>query len=190
MKIQSLITESLSLPNNAIAYHISQELAAIYPKKILVESNDSTFNLEKYAEANLCAIKYDGSIHNQIITAWDGMENQVYEYTENANFEVTWQGHQFDVLLMSWQEGYCKTRHYWILADSKEVAENFFVAVCDWNSEIRDEVLVFEDGYWSKNSDLFESIQNATFDNLILHGNLKSQKDFPLLISKNYLCRQ
>ncbi|MFN6472160.1 MAG: hypothetical protein RMY36_021155 [Nostoc sp. SerVER01] len=29
MKIQQLITEALSLPNNAIAYHISQELAAV-----------------------------------------------------------------------------------------------------------------------------------------------------------------
>jgi hypothetical protein len=173
MKIQSLITESLSLPNNAIAYHISQELAAIYPKKHLVESNDSTFNLEKYAEANFCHIKYDASIHNQIITGWDGMENQIYKYTENASFTVTWQEHQFDVLLMSWQAGYCKTQHYWILADSKELAEEFFVAVCDWNSEIRDEVLVFEDGYWTKNPELFQSIQSATFDNLILHGNLK-----------------
>nr|WP_230967796.1 ATP-binding protein [Nostoc sp. WHI] len=74
---------------------------------------------------------------------------------------------------MSWQEGYCKTRYYWILADKKELAEEFFVAVCDWNSEIRDEVLVFEDGYWAKNPDLFQSIKGATFDNLILQGNLK-----------------
>ncbi|MDZ8049948.1 MAG: AAA family ATPase [Aulosira sp. ZfuVER01] len=173
MKIQQLITEALSLPNNAIAYHISQELAAIYPKKVLLEGNDSTFNLEKYAEANLCQIQYNSSIHNQILTGWDGMENQVYKHTENAEFEVQWQGQKLDILLMSWQEGYCKTRYYWILADNKELAESFFTAVCDWNSEIRDEVLVFEDGYWAKNPDLFQSIKTATFDNLILHGNLK-----------------
>ncbi|OUL21142.1 ATPase [Nostoc sp. T09] len=173
MKIQQLITAALSLPNNAIAYHISQELAAIYPKKVLLEGNDSTFNLEKYAEADLCHIQYNSSNHNQILTGWDGMENHLYKYTENAEFEVQWQGQKLDILLMSWQEGYCKTRYYWILADSKELVENFFIAVCDWNSEIRDEVLVFEDGYWAKNPDLFQSIKNATFDNLILHGNLK-----------------
>lgn len=44
MHIQQLITEALSLPNNAIAYHISQQLAAIYPTKVLLEGNDSTFN--------------------------------------------------------------------------------------------------------------------------------------------------
>ncbi|BAY64556.1 ATPase central domain-containing protein [Calothrix brevissima NIES-22] len=173
MNIQQLITESLSLPINAIAYHISQELAAIYPRKFLLEGNDSTFNLEKYAQANLCQIQHHASIHNQILTSWDGMENQLYKYTENAEFMVKWQGQQFDVLLMSWQEGYCKTRYYWILAHNQELAEKFFTAVCDWNSEIRDEVLVFEDGYWNKNPELFQSIKTATFDNLILHGNLK-----------------
>ncbi|BAY08874.1 AAA family ATPase [Calothrix sp. NIES-2098] len=173
MNIQQLITEALSLPNNAIAYHISQELVAIYPKKVLLEGNDSTFNLEKYAEANLCQIQYHSSIHNQILTGWDGMENHLYKYTENAEFEVHWQGQKIDILLMSWQEGYCKTRYYWILADSRELAESFFTAVCDWNSEIREEVLVFEDGYWAKNPELFQSIKSATFDNLILQGNLK-----------------
>ncbi len=101
------------------------------------------------------------------------MDNKIYNYTENASFEVTWQGHQLDLLLMSWQQGYCKERFYWILADSKEVAENFFAAVCEWNSEIQGEILVFEDGYWAKDSELFESIQSSNFDNLILAGTLK-----------------
>jgi hypothetical protein len=112
VKIQQLITEALSLPNNAIAYHVSQEIAAIYPKKALLEGSDSSFNLEKYAEANLCNIQHDAYIHNQIITGWNGMENEIYKYTENASFEVTWQGDKLDVLLISWQEGYCKTRYY------------------------------------------------------------------------------
>lgn len=173
MKSQQLILEALNLPTNAIAYYVSQELAAIYPKKALLESSDSTFNLESYAEANFCTVEHDACIRHQIITGWNGMENKIYNYTENASFTVRWQGHEFDVLVISWQEGYCKVRHYWMLAESIEIAENFFAAVCDWNSQIRDEVLVFEDGFWSKNPDLFESIKVATFDNLILQGTLK-----------------
>ncbi|MBC1219628.1 AAA family ATPase [Nostoc sp. UCD121] len=173
MKIQKIITQGLSLSNNAISYHVSQELAAIYPKKALLESNDSSFNLEKYAEANFCKIKHDNHIHNQILTGWNGMYNEIYKYNENARFQVSWQGNKLDVVLMSWNEGYCKTRYSWILADSSEVAENFFAAVCEWNSEIRDELLVFEDGYWDKNPELFQSIQDSTFENLVLHKTLK-----------------
>lgn len=173
MHIQQLITEGLNLPNSAIAYHVSQELAAIYPKKVLLEGDDSTFNLEGYAKANLCQIQYDSTTHSQILTGWDGMNNHLYKYTENAKFEVQWQNEKLDVILMSWQAGFCKTRYYWILADSKDLAERFFSTVCYWNSEIRGEVLVFENGYWAKNTELFQSIQSATFDNLILHDNLK-----------------
>jgi hypothetical protein len=173
MQIQQLIIEALSLPTNAIAYHISQELAEIYPDRVILEGSDSTFNLEKYAEANLCQIEYDPSIRNQIITGWDGMENCPYKYTENAKFEVHWQGEKLQILLVSWQEGYCRNRYYWILGDTQASVEGFFSVVCNWNSEIREEVLVFEDGSWAKNLDLFKSIQSSTFDNLVLHGNLK-----------------
>lgn len=173
MKIQQLILEALNLPTNAITYHVSQELAALYPKKALLEGSNYAFDLERYAEAKLCTIKYDTCIHNQIVSGWDGMENKIDRSTENGSFEVTWEGHNLDVLLISFQQGYCKTRYYWILADSKDVAEKFFAAVCEWNSEIRSEILVFEEGYWSKNTELFESIKNATFDNLILPNAFK-----------------
>lgn len=173
MKTQQLILEALNLPTNAITYHVSQELAALYPKKTLLEGSDYAFDLEKYAQANLCAIKYDTYIHNQIVSGWDGMENKIDNSTENGSFEVTWEGHSLDVLLVSFQQGYCKTKYYWILADTKDIAEKFFAAVCEWNSEIRSEILVFEEGYWSKNIELFESIKNATFDNLILPSALK-----------------
>jgi AAA+ superfamily predicted ATPase len=174
MRIQQLIIEALRLPNNAISYHISQELAAMYPTKALLESNDCTFNFEWYAEqTKLCTIKQDDSIHNQIVSSWNGMDNKIYNYTENANFEVIWEGHKLDILLMTWQDSCGKNQYYWILADSQEIAEKFFAAVCEWNSEIRGEILIFEDGYWSKNSELFDSIQSATFDNLILQGSLK-----------------
>lgn len=175
VKIQQLILEALNLPTNAIAYHMSQELAAFFPKKALLEASDSAFDVERYAQANLCTIKYDTSIYNQIISGWDGMENKIYTSTENASFEVTWEEHKLDILLISFQEGYCKTKYHWILAESKDIAEKFFAAVCEWNSEIRSEILVFEEGYWSKNEELFESIQNATFDNLILPSNLKQE---------------
>ncbi|MBD2775151.1 AAA family ATPase [Iningainema tapete] len=170
---QQLILEALNLPQNAISYYVSQELAALYPKKALLESSDPTFNFEWYAKANLCTIEYDNSMYNQILASWNGMDNKIYNYTENASLKVKWLEHELDVLLISWNDGCGKAPHYWILADSKEIAENFFTAVCDWNSEIRGEILVFEDGFWLKNAELFDSIKNASFDNLILQGNLK-----------------
>lgn len=173
MKIKKLILKALSLPTTAISYYVSQELAALYADKALVQGSDCSFNLQTYARANKCTLQQQTCIHNQITTGWDGLDNVIFKGAENAWFEVAWQGHTLEVLLMSWSEGWSKTRYYWILADTKEVAESFFAAVCEWNSEIRDEVLVFEEGFWAKNPDLFRAIKGATFDNLILSGTLK-----------------
>ncbi|MEM9487273.1 MAG: ATP-binding protein, partial [Cyanobacteria bacterium P01_F01_bin.116] len=78
------------------------------------------------------------------------------------------------VLQLSWPQGYFDDcRYYWILSNTQAVANEFFAAVCQWNSQVREEVLVFEGGFWQKNRDLYASIQSATLDNLVLAGTLK-----------------
>ena len=173
MKIKQLIIEALSLPLSAISYHVSQQLAALYPNKALLEGCDCSFNLEAYAKVGKCTIKQETSIYNQISTSWDGLDNEIRHTAENACFEVTWHGHTLDVLIMSWMDGFSRVQYYWILADSKKLAEDFFADLCEWNTQVREEVLVFEDGHWAKNQDLFQAIKSATFDNLVLHGTLK-----------------
>ncbi len=173
MKIKKLIIKALSLPTSAISYHVSQELATLFPEKAMIEGSDCAFNLEAYAYAQKCTLEQKTSVHNQTATGWNGMEQCLYKSAVNTWLEVAWQGQTIEVLLMSWAEGYGGVRYYWILADTQEIAESFFSAVCEWNSEIRDEVLVFEEGYWNKSAELFEAIQNANFDNLILRGTLK-----------------
>jgi AAA+ superfamily predicted ATPase len=176
MQISQLIIDSLALPTPAIAYHVSQNLTTLYPDKTILEGSECSFNLQAYARENLCTIEQVDFIHNQITTGWDGMHHKIYKDAENAWLKVTWHEYQFDVLIMSWKESeWSKINYYWILADSKQIAEQFFGAVCYWNGQIQDDVLVFEDGHWSKNHDLFESIKSATFDNLILPGNLKQE---------------
>lgn len=173
MKIKNLIREALTLPTSAISYHVSQHLAALYPDQALVESSDCSFNLEMYARSQKCTIEYEISIHNQISTNWDGIENEISNSPDNACFKVVWHGHILDVLLMSWSEGFSRIQYYWILGESQKIAEDFFADVCEWNAQVRGEVLVFEEGYWAKNQDLFKAIKGATFDNLVLRGTLK-----------------
>jgi AAA+ superfamily predicted ATPase len=92
-----------------------------------------------------------------------------------AWLEVQWQGNSLDVLVLHIQgEGFQKI-HTWLLADTEEIARGFFSAVSRWNAEIRSEVLVFDNGCWYKDEHLFQDIKNATFENLILRGNLKQE---------------
>ena len=57
----------------------------------------------------------------------------------------------------------------------RKIAEEFFDAVCEWSCEVRGEILVYHDGYFEKDKQLFDSIKNALFDNLVLPESLKQQ---------------
>lgn len=92
-----------------------------------------------------------------------------------AWFDVEWQGHTLEALIIT-IEGYgVYKNHFWLLAETETVARNFFAAVCKWNTEVRSEVLVFDNGYWHKDEHLFQDIKNSTFENLILRGDLKQE---------------
>src|SRR6266516_3416746 len=102
-----------------------------------------------------------------------GSEKGTIDRVRNAWLEVEWQGNALDVLIMNWPDGPSRTFHYWILADTRDIATDFLASVCKWNMEIRGEVLVFDGNCWYKDEHLFQDIKGATFDNLILRGNLK-----------------
>src|SRR6185503_17791707 len=85
-----------------------------------------------------------------------------------------------DVIWLSFIDDGCKSGHHWIVAETKEIAESFFRAVCDWCTEVRGEILVYDIGGWEKSEELFQAIKSATFENLILPETLKQeiQNDF------------
>lgn len=178
--METIVSDALAMPANAIAYHISRRLAALYPMKAIVEGDQDGFNLEEYARHGQCRAVLSPALHNQIATSWNGEDFGLAHESTNALFDVEWQGHALQTLLVTWTKGYCPSRRYWVLSDSKDVSESFFKSVCEWCSEVRGEVLVFDGGQWSKREDLFRSIKVATFDNLVMPGFLKQeiQDDF------------
>jgi hypothetical protein len=180
MNLENLISGALCNPVDYIAYYVSRKLAELYPEKAIIESANIAFNLESFVRAGECSVIRHESIHNHISTRWRGPGNELWDETENGVLNILWQDQLLDVVLITWVDDGCKTRHNWIIADSREVAEKFFSSVCEWCSEVRGEILVFDSGDWRKSEELFQAIKGASFDNLILPGDLKEeiQNDF------------
>jgi hypothetical protein len=205
MNKDQIIREALALPTTAIEYHVSQYLAEKFPEKALVEGNDGLFNVETYAQAGHCSLEMQTFVHDQVATHWHGREidtllapqvalyisatsmasgisspnsneQEMSEGAKNAWFIVKWQGNTLDIVVMHWPAGFGQSVYaYWILCESHALAKDFIAEVCRWNAELRGEVLVFSGGCWKKDARLFRAIQSASFDNLILRGNLKQQ---------------
>jgi len=171
-ELANFISTALYLPGNALGYHVSERLTALFPQRALVETRDGDFDLEGYARVGHCALAPKTPPHGQRTLYWPRTENRVDDQALNVWFTVVWQGHDLEVLVMHWGD----EQRFFILAGAREVAERFFRAVCAWTAtELDDEVLVFDGGHWDKDEDLFTAIKSARFDNLVLRSGLKEE---------------
>ena len=180
MDLKELISEALSLSSDSISYFVGRELSRLYSEKVIIEAAFYSFDLVSYAKAELCSIVGEAAVFNKSRIDWAPSGKSFIEEPENGCFNVLWQGRLLNVLFLTWTAEGCRDRHHWIIADDRKTAEDFLRAVCDWSTEVRGEILVFDGGYWSKDQELFETIKSASFDNLILPPELKReiQDDF------------
>jgi AAA+ superfamily predicted ATPase len=180
MTIENFIRDALYKPNDYIAYHVGRELAELHPGKSILEGRTWYFDLEEFVRAEKCSVMEQKSVFHHVKNEWTGIGKKQRQKIQNSWLNVLWKGQLLDVILMTWADDCYRLRHHWIVADQQELAEDFFNAVCEWGCEVRGEILVYSDGYFDKNKELFESIKNSTFDNLVLPASLKNeiQNDF------------
>lgn len=168
---EHFISTVLHLPLAAMAYYVSERLTALFPHRALLETSDSDFNLAEYARAGHCALAHRPVPHSHRTVYWHGIERRIEELAQNTWLDVSWQGHDLEVLLLQLGD----QQHSYILAEDMEVARRFFATVCGWEARVHDEVLVFSRGHWAKDDRLFASIKGAQLDNLVLRPGLKEE---------------
>jgi DNA replication protein DnaC len=175
MSIENFIKDALYKPNDYTAYHVGRKLAELHPEKTVVAGQTWYFDLEDFVRDGHCSIIEQKSVFHQVRTDWEGAGRKLGNRIENSWLNVLWKGQLLDVVLITWAESSCRRRHHWIIADERQIAEDFFRSVCEWSCEVRGEILVYHDGYFKKDKRLFDSIKSATFDNLVLPDSLKQQ---------------
>lgn len=175
MTQNNFISEALCNPTDYIAYSVSEKLGEMFEGRAIVEGESDYFELEQYARAGRCSIVCERGMHGQFETSWLGAGRSLEHEAQNAWFNVLWQGQLFEVVFITWTESGYRSRFHWIVADTREAAEKFYRAVCEWGADVRGEILVFDGGYWEKSEELFNSIKAASFDDLILPDALREE---------------
>ena len=173
MNPQDLIADALSQPKDAIFCRLNRLLADQLPDRYLLETEDHEFRVEHFAHEGHCELKSKTEPNPQWQWGYDATHERDWRKSYNAWLLVNWEGHEFEIVTIGVQGAHCREQRNFVLGGNEEITRKFFRAVCLWNSEVRDEVLVFDGGGWRKSQDLFENIKAASFDNLILEGNLK-----------------
>jgi AAA+ superfamily predicted ATPase len=192
MSIENFIRDALHKPNDYIAYHVGRELAELYPGKTILEGHTWYFDVDAFVQDERCSVVKEKTVFHHVKTEWMGAGKKQKQHIENSWLNVLWQGQLLDVILVTWNENCYRRRHHWIVAEEQKVAAEFFDEVCKWSSEVRGEILIYHDGYFQKDKQLFDSIKNSTFDNLILPPSLKQQiqNDFQQFFNSSELYEQ
>ncbi len=117
--------------------------------------------------------------HAMITRSWDGASDPTSTKPECAWLGVTWNETRYEVVRLAWMEAGCSQTRAFILAESERAADALFRAVCAFVTQtVDDEILVFEEGRFTKSAELFAAIKSSSFDNLILPRELEcSLKD-------------
>ena len=126
MGMNNFIRDALYKPNDYVAYHVGRQLAELHPEKAIIEGNTGYFDLEAYVREGHCSVVAESSVFNHIRTTWHGLTKDLDQDLQNSWLNVLWRGHLLDVVLITWAEGCYRSRHHWIVADNKSLAEAFF----------------------------------------------------------------
>jgi hypothetical protein len=175
MPLDTLLDTALLQPADSLRYTIGAAMALEFPDRSVISSSDGHFNLEGYARAGFCSYEPDSKIFASMATRWHGYKRGVAEGIEDGFFHIRWRDAEIKVLFATWSFAYCRTRHYWIVSQDKQTATDFLEAVCNWDSQPENVVLVFDNGQWAKSPELYQSIKNSTFDNLVLPAAMRDQ---------------
>ncbi|RYG21184.1 ATP-binding protein [bacterium] len=165
----------MAKPKNALYYEPSRALRSAFPDHWLLETDDYDFDVRDFAEAGHCCLNDLPGLHIRRTTDWHQYCDHSYDSLEDGWQEVEWQGHRMTLLTTGMYSDSCRSTRRFLLAPSDVVGREFFETVGRWSNEIRSEVLVFDNGHWSKSENLYDSIKGTTLDDLVLPAALKDE---------------
>lgn len=97
-----------------------------------------------------------------------------------GKYDYQWNSHKF-IVYTSDLQGDGSYKNYYILhkrghelVDGRcPLSDDLIAAAARWNTSVHDEILVFDQERWSKNSELWASVQNSSWDDVIMDKDLK-----------------
>lgn len=114
----------------------------------------------------------------------DNEPGKLYDDVIFGRYGFIWRQHEFILFKTSWlvtcwgQEAY----HWYILTprDAGTISEGhhsltdeLLLEVGKWSSEVHEEIYVFDDSDWEKSHDLWKSVQDSSWDDVIMDHKMK-----------------
>lgn len=161
-----------------------------YPDLDLVVVPQGTFDLLTYASAGFAtATPLDDPVKDPVYgTAlkWrsfvppqrrlDRQPGVLVERVIFGKYMYRWKDTEFIVYIADGRDGseaYPQVANHYILTREAHKVDELIRDATVWGTELHDEVWVFDQGYWQKSRELWDSVQKSRWDDVILDDEMK-----------------
>lgn len=167
------IFETLRSADNAVVLELTAGVRKLRPASFVVWTENYAFKPLEFAQYRQATVTPRQDPPSVI--EWQRTESGrgVWLSAHAGWFDVEWNGQRLELLAASLAVGgQCPETSWWIIAPDEATARAFFVAVCQYADDVHSQVLVYNDGVFSKSSELHRAIQAARWSDLVLPGTL------------------
>lgn len=91
-------------------------------------------------------------------------------------YMYSWNNHEFIVYIVNGRDGtayYPAVVNNYILTKESYPVDQLIIAATQYSAELHNEVWVFDQGYWQKSGELWQSVQHSKWDDVILDPGMK-----------------
>jgi len=147
-----------------------------YPNVHLTLISSSNCDLRSYAAAgffNLVPDVVEEAIkrrqYNAPVRRLDGKKGSLQDEVIFAKYTFTYQDHEMTMYYVAGRDGSnVFTNTQFVLGANAAVVDELILAVAEWANELHQEIWVFDGGHWRKSTELYKSVQKASWEDVIL----------------------
>jgi ATPase family associated with various cellular activities (AAA) len=160
-----------SMQPHGIPRVLTQRLEARFPGRHVLVTTDGLFRTDTFAFAGLAVRE---PLPEEVVVDLVGGHPGDWHISRHSGLErVRWQDHELQVLRLKLPRPFeGDASWHWVIASDAKVAQDFYLAVAEWNRHVHGEVLVFEGGCFCKSKELQDDLGSFTLDDLVLAGDL------------------
>ena len=169
---------------------IADTIREQYPHLHLIITPESTCNLLSYAAAGhafaMPIAESSGAGSSSTSLKWrryappakrlDNQPGVLYDQIIFGRYTYGWKNYEFILYIVDGRDGtgpYPVVKNNYILSKSEEATNELIVAASQYGIELHDEIFVFDQGYWQKSKELWQSAQKAEWKDVILDVDMK-----------------
>ncbi|RYG84874.1 ATP-binding protein, partial [bacterium] len=166
MDRHSILESALGERPDAIRRALTTGIRAADPELTVVVVDDLYGSLYRFAAKGHCELRRSPEFDSDL--AKSVRHERLTSTPQTAWWEIEWKGTRLETVEIQLNARFGQDAFVLLMGKSPDAIDAFLLELARFSSEIEGAVLVFQDGCWRYDEELYEEIRHSTFDNLIL----------------------